>query len=424
MNMHIIPGVAAGRMRGVMAARADGANAAKILETLNKTFEEFKAENDARLKGIDKKFDDVVQAEKVERINDELTELSAELETMNKAMAALRLGGGDAPDPTVAEHAQAFNTWFRKGVENGLADLQVKASLTSQSDPDGGFLVPEEQAAEIDRVLGTVSAMRTLARVQTISGPTYKKLVNQGGATSGWVGEEETRPATGTPTLREIAIEAMELYANPATTQTLLDDARVDLATWLADEVSIEFAEQEGAAFVAGSGVKKPRGILAYDTVANASYAWGKLGFVVTGAAATFAASDPADAIIDLYYALRAGYRNGASWIVSDAVMGTIRKFKDGQGNYLWAPPTGPDMPTTILGKPVSSDDNMPALSANAFPVAFGNFQRGYLIVDRFGIRVLRDPYTNKPNVSFYTTKRVGGGVVNFEAIKLLKCST
>ncbi len=423
MNMHINKQRPA--VRGIVAVRADASTAKAMLEQINKGFEDFKVENDARLKGIDKKFDDVVQNEKVERINASISDLTTELDKMNTAMAALKLGaGGNLPDPDKAAHAGAFNKWFRRGADAGLKDLEVKASLTTQSDPDGGFVVPEEMETAIDRVLGTESAVRGLATVRSISTQTYKKLVNQGGASSGWVGEEEARPATSTPVLREIAIEAMELYANPAATQTLLDDARVDIESWLADEVAIEFAEQEGAAFVTGTGVKKPRGILAYDTVANASYTWGKLGFVVSGAAAAFASSDPADALISLYYSLKSGHRNGATWLTSDAVMGTIRKFKDGQGNYLWAPPSGADMPATILGKPTSTDDNMPALGANAFPVAFGNFSRGYLVVDRFGIRVLRDPYTNKPNVSFYTTKRVGGGVVNFEAIKLLKCST
>jgi HK97 family phage major capsid protein len=273
-------------------------------------------------------------------------------------------------------------------------------------------------------VLGTVSQLRSQSRVINISGTEYKKLVNMAGTGVGWVGEEEARPTTATPTLREIAITAMEIYANPASTQGALDDSAFDVEKWLADEVSIAFAEAEGAAFVNGSGVKKPRGILQYDTVANASYAWGSLGYVATGAAADFAASNKGDNLIDLYYALKAGYRNGAVFLTSDAVMGTIRKFKDGQGNYLFSPPTGPDMPPTLLGKPVVTDDNMPALGANAYPVAFGNFQRGYLIVDRTGVRILRDPFTNKPFVNFYTTKRVGGGVVNFEAIKLLKCAT
>lgn len=414
------------RARGLVAVRND-ASATAVLAELQKTFQAFKEAREEEMKGINAKFDDVVTKDKVDRINNEISDLTKMLDEVNATMNALRVGGGGGEDdPDKAAYGQAFNKWFRKGdraVED-LGELAVKAKMTTDSDPDGGYLVPTEMDSQIDRVLGTVSAMRQLARVISISTDEFKKLVNMGGAGSGWVGEREGRSETSTPTLRELVFNTAEIYANPAATQKLLDDASVDIARWLADEVGIEFAEQEGAAFVTGDGVKKPRGFLAYDTVANASYAWGKLGFVVSGGAAGFASSNPADAIIDLYYALKAGYRNGASFLTSDAVMKDIRKFKDGQGNYLWAPPTGPDMPATILGKPVVTDDNMPALGSNAFPMAFGNFQRGYLIVDRMGVRVLRDPYTNKPYVHFYTTKRVGGGVQNFEAIKLLKCST
>lgn len=411
------------KARGLLSAHAE-ADATAVLAELQKTFEAFKTERDEELAALNKGLEDVVKTEKVDRINDEVALLTKSLDEINAAVAALRIGGAVNPsDPDVAEHAQAFSQFFRKGAEAGLRDLEVKAKLTTQSDPDSGYLVPEETENEIDRVLGTVSQVRNLARVISISTDSYKKLVNQGGTTSGWVGEEEDRTETNTPTLREITINAQEIYAEPAATQKSLDDARIDVASWLAEEVSTEFAEQEGAAFATGDGVKRPRGILAYPTVENDSYSWGSLGFKVSGAAAAFAASDPGDAFVDLYYSLKQGYRNGATWLTSDKVMGAIRKFKDGQGNYLWAPPVEAGEVPTILGKPVSTDDNMPAVGANAFPVAFGNFQRAYLIVDRFGIRVLRDPYTSKGHVKFYTTKRVGGGLVNFEAMKLLKIS-
>lgn len=414
------------RFRGVVGVRADASDATAILNKLTKTFEDFKAANDKDLADLKKGQADIVQTEQVDRINAEITKLQKAVDDATaKAAAAIVGGAGNALDPDVAAHATAFDRFFRKGdAAANIRELEVKAKLTTQSDPDGGFLVPEQTEATIDRVLGTVSVMRQLARVITISGDTYKKLVNQGGAGAGWVGEEQARSETATPTLREIAINTKELYANPAATQTLLDDGRVDIATWLADEVSIEFAEQEGGAFVVGDGVLKPRGLLSYTNVANGSYAWGGLGFIASGAAAAFASSNPTDALISLYYSLKSGYRNGASWLMSDAVMEAVRKFKDGQGNYIWAQPGVAGEVATILGKPVYNDDNMPALAANAFPVAFGNFQRGYTIVDRFGVRVLRDPYTNKPFVHFYTTKRVGGAVTNFEAIKLLKCST
>ncbi|MET3662495.1 phage major capsid protein [Aquamicrobium ahrensii] len=418
------------RARGIVAIRNDGgSNPTAILNELKQTFETFKAENDKALSDLKKGQEDVVQTEKVDRINATITELQKAIDETNVALAAVKVGGvGGDLDPAAAEHAEAFNRFFRRGVDNGLRDLEVKAKLTTQSDPDGGYLVPEETEAGIDRVLGTVSTVRSLARTISISTNTYKKLVNMGGATSGWVGEEDARTGTDTPTLREIAINTGEIYAQPGATQTSLDDARIDLAAWLADEVAIEFAEQEGAAFVSGDGMNKPRGILAYDKVANASYAWGKIGFVVSGKADGFvaatASASPADALIDLYYSLKSGYRNGAAWLMSDKVMNTVRKFKDAEGAYIWAPPSGAAEVATILGKPVHTDDNMPAVAGNDFPIAFGDFNRSYLIVDRIGIRVLRDPFTSKPNVLFYTTKRVGGGIVNFEAMKLLKIST
>lgn len=408
------------RFRGLSGlVRADASDASKLIVQLNKAFEEFKDKHS-------KDFEDVVRSDEVNRINAAITDLNNELKTVNAAVAAAKIGGlGGDIDPAVAEHAQAFNRFFRKGVDNGLTDLEVKAKLTTQSDPDGGYLVPEEMESTIDRVLGTVSSIRSVSRVINISTDSYKKLVNQGGAGSGWVGETQARPETNTPTLAEITINAQELYANPASTQKALDDAAIDIAQWLADEVGIVFAEQEGAAFATGDGVNKPRGIFSYTPVANASYAWGKIGFIGTGASGAFPTAstsvNPADPLISLYYGLRAGYRNNASWVMSDATMETVRQLKDVEGKYVWSAPTEQGEVATILRKPVVSDDNCPAIGANTFPIAFGDFNRGYLIVDRVGIRVLRDPYTNKPNVHFYTTKRTGGGVVNFEAIKLLK---
>lgn len=397
----------------------------KVLADLNVAFAAFKEANDKDIADLKKGQADVVQSEKVDRINAEITALKKDIDAANaKAAAAIVGGAGKDADPAKAEHAAAFNRFFRKGAEAGLHDLEVKAALRTDSDPDGGYLVPEETEAGIDRVLGTVSVLRGLSRTMSISGDTYKKLINMGGAETAWVGEREARPETDTPVLREIAISAHELYANPATTQKALDDSRIDVAAWLAEEVAIEFAEAEGAAFVSGSGVNQPRGILSYTNVANASYSWGNIGYTASGHASTFASSAPADALVELYHSLKQGYRNGASWLMSDATAMTIRKMKDGQGNYLWAPPSAAEGASTIMGKPVGYDDNMSAVGANAYPIAFGNFQRGYLIVDRAGVRVLRDPFTNKPYVHFYTTKRVGGGVVNFEAIKLLKIAT
>lgn len=401
---------------------ADVSDPKAIAEQLQKAFGEFKTTNEQALAS---KVGDTLFNEKMTAINADLDKLVKAMDEQKAALAAAQLGGGGTGQitPEAQEHSNAFNAWFRKGSEPAnMRELEVKAKLTTQSDPDGGYLVPTELDKNITRVLGTMSAMRDLARVIPIGTSQYEMLVSQGGATGGWVAEKDARPETGTPTLKKIVLNMGEIYAQPGATQTMLDDAFLDVAGWLAEEVSITFAEYEGAAFISGDGREKPRGILSYDKVSNDAYAWGKLGFVKTGGAAAFAAANPADALIALYYALKQGYRNGASFLTSDAVLGTMRAFKDGQGNYLWAPPTV-DMPGTILGKPVATDDNMEQLGAGKFPVAFGNFKRGYTIADRMGTRVLRDPYTNKPNVLFYTTKRVGGGVNNFEAIKLLKCS-
>ncbi|MBB3396866.1 phage major capsid protein [Rhizobium sp. BK060] len=427
MAMTIMPPLNS-RARGIVGlVRGDAGGQTEIFEELKRTVEAFKAAHTEELKGIKAKFADVVQTEQVNRINDEITNLTKALDDCNAMIAALKIGGaGDDDENTGAkkEHANAFDKWFRKGVDNNLSDLEVQASLTTQSDPDGGFLVPKQTEATIDRVLGLASVMRQLATVMPIGAGTYNKFISMGGAGAGWVGEEDARPETNTPKLRELVFTVMEMFANPATTQKMLDDGIIDIAAWLADEVQQTFSELEGAAFATGDGVKKPRGFLSYSTVANANWAWEKIGYIPTGAAADFAVTAPIDAFIDLYYSLKTGMRNGAAWLMNDQTMGKARKFKDGDGNYIWEAPTAAAEIATILGKPAYTDDNMPAVGANAFPVAFGNWKRGYLILDRTGIRVLRDPYTNKPKIHFYTTKRVGGGVANFEAIKLLKCAT
>jgi HK97 family phage major capsid protein len=195
-----------------------------------------------------------------------------------------------------------------------------------------------------------------------------------------------------------------------------------DIESWLASEVAVEFAEEEGAAFITGNGVKKPRGILGYTPVANANYAWGSVGFVASGAAGAFvAAPNGGDCLISLQHSLKSGYRNNGTFMMNDLTFEAVRKLKDSNGAYIWRPGIEAGSADTLLGKPVSVDDNMPDIAANSYSIAFGDFQRGYIITDRMGARVLRDPYTNKPFVHFYTTKRVGGGIQDFAAIKLLK---
>lgn len=415
------------RVRGIAAVRAQD-DLAGLIAQVNSSVEAMRAEQDAAIAALRKGQEDVVRTEKIERIDASIGELTATVEETRAALDAARIGagGGNAPNAEQRAHASAFNAWARRGAEpaDGMRSLEVSAALTTESDPDGGYLVPEPMEAALERILGEESAMRRIAKVVQVGAGGYTVPFNMGGAGSGWVGEHDARPETATPKLAELSLSWGELYANPAATQRMLDDARFDVETWLAGEIGIEFGEEEGAAFIGGNGVNKPRGLLTYDAVADASYAWGKIGYVASGAAADFKAASssasPADALVDLYHALKSGYRNGAAWLMNDLTVAKIRKFKAADGTWLWQPPTS-EAPPTILGKPLYTDDNMPTVGAGALAIAFADFRRAYTIGDRFGTRILRDPYTNKPFVHFYATKRVGGAVTNFEAIKLMK---
>lgn len=396
----------------------------EMIESIGRAFDEFKASNDLRLKEIEKKGSvDAVLAEKVERINKDLSamsEMKKQLEAIETAVArSANKYGGDVDNAKAAVN-RAFRALMQGKVE-AVKDLDIQAAASTLSDPDGGFTVPEEVDAAIDRVQGTMSAMRRLATVRTISTDTYKKLVNQGGTTSGWTAEKGTRSETSTPSLAEIAINTKEIYAMPYATQTLLDDAAIDVGAWLASEVGIEFNEEEGDAFINGNGVEKPKGIAKYTMIANSSYAWGKVGYIAGGHATLL---NNMDKLIDLQHALKPGYRNGAAWLMNDSTALVIRKFKDGDGNYIWRPGLIEGQPDTLLAKPVEYDDNVDDIGGSKYPIFYGNFKRAYLIIDRLGTRVLRDPYTAKPYVAFYTTKRVGGGIVMYEAIKALKTYT
>lgn len=384
-------------------------------------FEAFREANDERLAQIEQRIaEDVVTSDKVDRINRALDETKAKLDELTLKAKRPRLSdGADAP-AAQAEHKQAFEAYVRKGETQGLFALEAR-SMSVSSNADGGYLVPSETEAEIGRKLADVSPIRAIAGVRQVSSPVYKKPFALTGAAAGWVGETAARSETAAPTLAELQFPAMELYAMPAATQTLLDDSAVNLDEWIAEEVQQAFAEQESAAFVTGAGVNTPRGFLDYGKLADANWAWGSLGYVASGVAGGFPASDPSDKLVDLAYALKSGYRQNAHWVMNRKTQATIRKFKDGDGNYLWQPALSAQGRATLMGFPIAESEDMPDIGADAFALSFGDFNRGYLIVDRIGVRVLRDPYSSKPYVLFYTTKRVGGGVQNFEAIKLMK---
>ncbi|MBN8791705.1 MAG: phage major capsid protein [Stenotrophomonas nitritireducens] len=390
-----------------------GAEAKEKVEDLTKAFTDFKAEHDQQLEEVKKGNADALQALKVDRINSNIDRLQHAVDDANTRLAALQMGVGavgcgPATDP---EYSAAFRANFRKG--------EVQAALNKGAADEGGYLAPVEWDRTITDRLVILSDMRQLATVQRVSGAGLTKLFNMGGTASGWVGETAPRPATATGTFASLGFGWGEIYANPAATQQILDDAEIDLESWLAGEVEAEFAKQEGAAFFAGDGVNKPFGILTYVTGgANAAkHPFGAIKAVNSGAAAAITA----DGIIDLIYDLPSAFTANAKFTMNRKTQGTVRKLKDGEGNYLWQPSYVAGQPATLAGFPVQEVAATPDVAANAIAALFGDFKQTYTVYDRVGVRVLRDPYTNKPYVQFYTTKRVGGGVHNPEPMRALK---
>jgi HK97 family phage major capsid protein len=391
-----------------------------------RSFEAFRSENDTRLDNIERRSADVLSDHKVDRINSALTEQKRVLDELVLRGRRPALGGvKQFPSGAELEHSSAFDTYVRSGEASGLKRLEGKAlAVSTNSGADGGYLVPEETEREIGRRLANISPIRAIAGYRQVSSNVYRKPFLISGAATGWVGETTARNTpTTSPTLAELAFPTVELYAMPAATQTLLDDAAVNIDEWIAAEVDTVFAEQEGAAFVNGDGVNKPRGFLHYDKVAESSWEWTKLGFVITGADGAFPEADPSDPLVDLVYALKSGYRQNGTFVMNRRTQGEIRKLKDENGHYLWTPPAQAGAPATLMGFPIAEAEDMPNMAEESYSIAFGDFRRGYLVIDRQGVRVLRDPYSSKPYVLFYVTKRVGGGVQDFDAIKLLKFS-
>lgn len=403
--------------------KSGGADIAHAVEDLVRAFETFKETNDERLEEIERRQSaDVITEEKLARIDRTLDAQKRLVDTLAVKSARPQLGDARAPAHERLQRKAAFESYMRSGETGAMRALEGKA-LSVGTDADGGYLVPDETETVINAALRDISPIRAIAGIRQVSASVYKKPFASTGAEAGWIGETAVRPQTTTPTLSELSFPTMELYAMPAATQSLLDDSAVDVDAWIAEEVRVAFAEQEGSAFVSGDGTNKPRGFMDYPTVANASWSWGNIGTVVTGTAGGFASTDPANALIDLIYGLKASCRANANFVMKRSTQAAVRKLKDGDGNYIWQPAVTPGQAPTLMGFAVTEAEDMPDIAPDANAIAFGDFRRGYLIVDRVGIRVLRDPFSSKPYVLFYTTKRVGGGVQDFDAIKLLTFS-
>ncbi|MFN3274906.1 MAG: phage major capsid protein [Paracoccus sp. (in: a-proteobacteria)] len=340
--------------------------------------------------------------------------------TMIDRKTALR---SRAPLSTSAEaaapHQKAFNAYLRHGDDDGLRGLTIEEKgLTVVS--DGGFLAAPQVAETVQNALHSSASLRRLANVVTIESAVYEVLVEKGDMGAGWA-TEAAATETANAGIERIAIPVHELSAMPKASQRLLDDAAFDVEGWLAERIASRFARSEALAFVRGDGVDKPRGILNYPTAANAGATAAQIGFVGTGALGDFGTTAPMDALVDLIFALGAEYRANASFLMNSKTAARVRKMKDADGRFLWSDPMTAGQVPQLLGYPVMVSEDMPDIAANAFAVAFGDFRAAYTIVERPDLRVLRDPFSAKPHVLFYATKRVGGGVTDFRAVKLLR---
>lgn len=391
----------------------------QVAQELQAKFDAFKEKNDKRLEAVEQEKGKL--AGEIETLNGKLSELDELKSALEEELKQVKRPTGGSQSKAASEHKTAFIGFMRKGKDDGLRELERKA-LQVGVDEDGGYAVPEELDRTILNLLKDEVVMRQEATTITVGGANYKKLVNLGGTASGWVGETDARPETDASKLGQIEPFMGEIYGNPQATQTMLDDAFFNVEDWINSELAIEFAEQEEIAFTSGNGTKKPKGFLAYASTLDPdkTRAFGTLQHILSGAAAGVTA----DAIIKLVYTLRKVHRNGAKFMMNNNSLFAIRILKDSEGNYLWRPGLELGQPSSLAGYGVAENEQMPDIAADAKAIAFGNFKRGYTIVDRIGTRILRDPYTKKPFVGFYTTKRTGGMLVDSQAIKLLQIGT
>ncbi|MEQ8342369.1 MAG: phage major capsid protein [Marinovum algicola] len=336
-----------------------------------------------------------------------------ERKTLAAARPALAATDYDAP------HQKAFDAYLRSGDDDGLRGLELdQKSMSTAVNSDGGFLVDPQMSETIKSVLHSGASIRAVASVVNVEATSYDVLVDTTDLGAGWASETAASAETGTPTIDRITIPLHELSALPKASQRLLDDAAFDIESWLAGRIAEKFARAEAAAFVSGDGIDKPTGFLTHPVVDNDIWAWGNIGYVPTG---LDSALGNGDAIIDLVYALGAEYRANGTFVMNSKTAGEVRKLKDGDGRFLWSDGLAAGEPARLLGYPVLIAEDMPDIASGSDSIAFGDFAAGYTVAERPDLRVLRDPFSAKPNVLFYATKRVGGDVSDFAAIKVLR---
>jgi HK97 family phage major capsid protein len=412
----------------------------QAVEALGKTFEDFKTKNDERLKQAEKRGEDAVTKDEVEKLNKGIDDAKAMLQKRLDEIEAkanrLQLGGNDGAREEKAardfgeligrkNYDRTQLTEYKGDLATYLRRAEVKATtMMVASDPSGGFWVTPDVSGKMVSKIYETTPMRQLANVVSIGTDRLEGPIDNGEADAAWVGESQTRAQTDMAQLGMWGIDVNELYAYPKVTQKLLEDGRIDVEAWIADKATSKFSRKENAAFVTGDGVQKPKGFLSYPTAAteDATRPWGTFQYVPSTVADKVS---NADALLDLIFQVKAGYRQGAGFLLARKTIGAIRKLKDGQGNYLVdLRLRDAALIETIFGYGVTDGEDMPQIAPNAYPIAFGNFMEAYTIVDRLGISVIRDNITQPGFVKYHMRKRVGGGAVNFEALKFLKVAT
>jgi HK97 family phage major capsid protein len=387
------------------------------VEGLGTAWEQFKVTNDARLKEIEKKgSEDPLHKEQLDKINQFMDETKARMDQMHTALSRPAAGGVEQKNAKDIEYKEAFSQYVRKGIVSPILapDHHMEGkSLSVQSDPDGGYLVSPAMSSRINTVIFETSPIRQLATVETISTDSLDIMDDVNEATAGWTSETGTVSETNTPQIGKRNIPVHELYAQPKATQKVIDDAERDVEAWLSGKIAEIFARKQNTAFVSGTGAGQPRGILTY----TAGTSWGQIQQVNSGTSGVVTG----DGLIALFYALKEDYSRNATFLMNRTVVQAVRQIKETTNQYIWQPGLQAGQPATLLGVPVMMASDMPTAAADSLSVAVGDFKRAYTVVDRIGMRTLRDPFTDKPFVKFYTTTRVGGDVTNFEAIKLLK---
>lgn len=419
------------------------------IEVSNKAFADFRAANDKRLDALEKRgtSDPLLEAA-VNKANEAVSKAAADVDKLQKELLAMNRRGIDNGDVEVEKRVKAFRaSALARGIKQGTAidaaglkayedavpeylrkgdkgiSAAIQAALHTGSDPDGGYLLAPATEGAIAKKVFETSDVRRIATVQPIGTKSLEGIADNDEAGGGWAGETDSRDETDTPQTGEYEIVAHEVYALPKSTLAMLEDAGIDVEAWLIGKAADKLARLENAAFVTGNGVKKPRGFLTYTavTTADATRAWGQLQYVKTGTSGGFgSAPNGSDKLIDVQHSLKKSYRNGAVWTMNRLTVAEVRKLK-ADGQYIWLPSMQLGQPSSLLGHGVEELEDMPDVGADSLSIAFGDFKAGYTIVDRLGMTVLRDPFTTKGYVKFYVRRRTGGGLVNSEAIKLLK---